>query len=105
MKILFVHDHVFVTKEGKAYSNTFSYQLLKRYVDVFSEVTVLARHREIDDGQIDLPLASGKGISFVFLESISSVSSFFGLRKRHEKEIEKIEGIIKLCLSATAKSI
>lgn len=90
MKILFVHDHVFVTKEGRVYTNSFSYQILKRYIDVFSEVTVLARHREMDDDQIDLPLASGEGVSFVFLESISSVSSFFGLRQRHETQIEKI---------------
>jgi len=90
MKILFVHDHIFVTKEGKVYSNTFSYQLLKRYVDVFSEVTILARNREVIDDQIDLPLASGEGVSFVFLKSISSVSSFFGLRQQHEKHIEKI---------------
>lgn len=90
MKVLFVHDHVFVTKEGKVYANSFSYQILKRYVDVFSEVTVLARHHEVDDDQIDLPLASGEGISFVFFESISSVSSFFGLRQQQEKRIEKI---------------
>jgi len=63
---------------------------LKRYVDVFSEITVLARSREVDDDQIDLPLASGESVSFVFFESISSVRSFFGLRKRHENRIEKI---------------
>jgi len=90
MKILFVHDHIFVTKKGKVYANTFSYQILKRYVDVFSEITVLARSREVDDDQIDLPLASGESVSFVFFESISSVRSFFGLRKRHENRIEKI---------------
>ena len=90
MRVLFVHDNVFLTKEEKVYAISFSYQLLKRYVDVFSEVTVLARHREVDVDPIDLSLASGEGVSFVFLESISSVSSFFGLRKRHEKRIEKI---------------
>ena len=91
MKVLFVCDHVFLTKEGKVYANSFSYRVLKRYVDVFSQVTVIARHRKADeDEQIDLPLASGEGISFVFLESISSISSFLGLRQRHAKQIEKI---------------
>lgn len=90
MKILFVHDHVFLTQDGKVYANSFSYQILKRYVDVFSEVTVLARSREMGDEQIDLPLASGEGVSFIFLESISSISSFFGLRQRQKKRIEKI---------------
>ena len=91
MKVLFVHDHVFVTKEGKVYANSFSYQVLKRYVDVFSQITVLARHREVmDDEVIELPLASGEDVSFVFLESIASFRSFFGLRQRHEKKIAEI---------------
>lgn len=91
MKILFVHDHVFVTKDGKVYANSFSYQVLKRYVDMFSDVTVLARHREVsEDELIELPLASGEGVTFVFLESIASVSSFFGLRQEHEKQMIKI---------------
>jgi len=91
MKILFVHDHVFVTKDGKVYANSFSYQVLKRYVDVFSDVTVLARHRDVpEDELIDLPLANGEGVSFIFLESIASFCSFFGLRQRHEKQIQKI---------------
>ena len=89
MKILFVHDHVFFTKDGHVYANSFSYNILKRYVDIFSEITVLARHSEVD-GKIDLPLASGKGISFVFVESISSFSSFFGLRQKHKNKIGKI---------------
>ncbi len=91
MKILFVHDHVFVKKDGKVYANSFSYQVLKRYVDVFSQIMVLARSREAgSEEQIDLPLASGEGVSFVFLESITSFSSFFGLRQAHEKQIREM---------------
>ncbi len=91
MKVLFVHDHVFVTKDGKVYANAFSYQVLKRYVDVFSHITVLARNREArSDEQVDLPLASGEDVSFIFLESIASFRSFFGLRQAHEKKISKM---------------
>ncbi len=91
MKILFAYDAVFLTKDGKAYANSLSYQVLKRYVDVFSEVTVLARSRKAAEGdRIGLPLASGESVSFIFLESISSASSFFGLRRRQKKRIEKI---------------
>ena len=89
MKILFVHDNVFLTKNDKVYSNTFSYSLLKRYVDIFSNVTVLARNLEVADTP-DMLLASGEGVSFIFLESISTVNSFFGLRQQHEKRIEKV---------------
>ncbi len=89
MKILFVCDHKFLTKDGKVYSNTFSYTILKRYVEVFSNVTVVARSLAV----VNKPrkqLSSGKGINFHFLENISTLNSFFGLRQRHEKQIEKL---------------
>jgi len=91
MKILFVNDNVFVTKEGKVYANSFSYQILQRYIDVFSEITVLARYREAEGNEkIDLPLASGEGVSFIFMESVASISSFFGLRQSQKRRIENI---------------
>ncbi len=89
MKILFVHDNVFLTKNGKVYSNTFPYTVLKRYVDTFSNVTVLARAKEVEDTGA-LPLASGDGVTFVFLENISTLRSFFGLRRQHEKCIKNL---------------
>ncbi len=89
MKILFVHDHIFLTRNGKAYSNTFSYGILKRYIDVFSEVTFVARQREVED-TMDLPLASGEGVHFIFLKSISSVGSYFGLRNKYKKVLENL---------------
>ncbi len=89
MKILFVCDHIFLTQNEKVYSNTFSYNMLKRYVDAFSNITVLARNLEVADTP-DISLASGERVSFIFLESISTFNSFFGLRQQHEKTIEKI---------------
>lgn len=89
MRILFVNDHVFLTKNGVVYSNSFSLTILNRYVDVFSEITVLARCREVIDTG-DTPIANGEGINFIFLDSISTFSSYFGLRQQHQKRIEKL---------------
>lgn len=89
MRILFVNDHVFLIKNGVAYSNSFSLTILNRYVDVFSEITVLARCREVIDTG-DTPIANGEGINFIFLDSISTFSSYFGLRQQHQKRIEKL---------------
>ncbi len=89
MKILFAHDHIFLTKDGAVYSNTFSYEILKRYVDVFSEVTIVARHREVSDTE-EMLLSNGNGVSFVFLESIASVRSYFGLRQSYEKKLKRL---------------
>lgn len=88
MKLLFAHDHIFLTKDGNVYSNTFSYQILKKYVAVFSEVTIIARHSEVKDTG-EMPLSNGEGVSFVFLESISSLRSFFGLRQAHQKKLQE----------------
>ena len=88
MKCLFVHDHIYLGEKGRVYSNTFSYETLKRYVDIFGEVTVVARYRETKG--LDIPEAGGIGVSFIFLKSISSAGSFFGLRQQYQKRIEKL---------------
>ncbi|MHC3994917.1 glycosyltransferase family 4 protein [Thiomicrolovo sp. ZZH C-3] len=86
MKLLFVHDHIFMTWGGKVYSNTFPYALLRRYVDMGLEVTVVARCRETGMAP-DIPVASGTGISFVFLENIASFKAFFGARQRQRQRL------------------
>lgn len=91
MSLLFVCDNVFIAKDGKVYANTFSYALLKRYVSVFSKVTVIARVSESEE-VYGLPLASGEGVEFVFLENISTFKSFFGLRQKHRKFLKSIIG-------------
>ncbi|WP_428353527.1 glycosyltransferase [Methyloprofundus sp.] len=94
MGILFVHDHVFLTQEGNVHSNTFSNNILSRYVDVFSEVTVLARHREVENTQDTrgMPIAGGPGVNFIFLDSISTLHSYFGLRQRYQTYIAELLG-------------
>ncbi len=91
MRVLFVHDNVFLTQGERVYSDTFTYTYLKRYLDLFSEVTVVARSKEIHDAG-SLPLASGEGIRFIFLESISTLRSFFGLRGKHRKMLRNLLG-------------
>ena len=49
----------------------------------------MARAKEVEDAGA-LPLASGDGVAFVFLESISTLRSFFGLRGQHKKFIKNL---------------
>lgn len=86
MKILFVHDHIFFTKNGLVYSDKIPYVVLKRYIDVFTNITVLARSVETDDVD-NIPVSSGEGVDFIFLENISSIKSYFGTRQKNEKII------------------
>lgn len=89
MKLLFVHDHIFLTHDGQVYSNTFSYTVLRRYLDVFSEITVVGRRRETH-AEPGLPAASGAGVSFVFLESIASLGAFFGKRQQQQRRLQSL---------------
>jgi len=97
MSVLFVCDHIFRIKEGNVYSNGFSYGFFKNYLDVYSTVTVVGRSREVENVS-DLALASGEGVAFIFLENISTLGSFFGLRTQYRAFLgtlmDKHEGVI-----------
>ena len=97
MSVLFVCDNVFRTKNGKVYSNGFSYAFFENYLEVFSSVTVVGRSLEVENVS-DLSLASGEGVAFIFLENISTLRSFFGLRTKYREYlgtlIDDHEGLI-----------
>jgi glycosyltransferase involved in cell wall biosynthesis len=97
MALLFVSDNIFIEHRGQVYSSSAPYAFFKPYLDVFSNITVVARVRQTSDIQ-GLKLSSGKGLEFIFLESISTFRSFFGLRQRYEHMFRSLipdyEGVI-----------
>ncbi|MFK5976198.1 MAG: glycosyltransferase [Sulfurovum sp.] len=87
--MLFVCDNVFVRDGENIYSNSFSYSILKRYRDIFGKVTVVGRVE--DKHSVDnISLASGGGMEFIFLDSISNIGSFFGKRREYHKLLSSI---------------
>ena len=89
MSVLFVYDHRFMLKDGEVYSNTFSYSVLKQYVDIFSKVTIVARSIAVDD--VDRAhISTGDGLEFIFVENISTFQSFFGLRQRINNQLKAL---------------
>jgi len=87
--VLFVCDNVFVRDGDKIYSNSFSYSILKRYVDIFTTVTVVGRVEE--RSMVDnISLALGEGVEFIFLDSISNIGSFFGKRREYRQFLSLI---------------
>lgn len=89
MSVLFVHDHYFLRHHDTIYSNTFSYTILNRYIEVFSEVTVAARCRDLTKAS-GKPVASGKSIQFSFFDNLSTLRSFFGPRQRAKKRLRQL---------------
>lgn len=85
MQALFCHDHRFYksSTDTTMYSNGgLSYDVLKRYINVFGSVRVVARQERISD-KADLnrlTLASGKDVEFVAIENFKSIR---GLSKLH----------------------
>ncbi len=89
--VLFVCDNIFVRDGENIYSNSFSYSILKRYIDIFGRVTVVGRVEE-GRGVDNIALASGEGVEFIFLDSISNIGSFFGKRREYRQFLSLIIG-------------
>ena len=87
MSALFVYDHRFMIKDGNVYSNTFTYNVLKQYVDIFSKVTIVARSIEVDELE-GASISMGEGLEFIFVDNISTLRSFFGLRQKISRQLK-----------------
>jgi glycosyltransferase involved in cell wall biosynthesis len=83
MKLLFVCDHVFLKYKDVIFSDKFSYHILNRYLKISDSITVVARVKEVNEIGGTL-VASGNNVSFRFLNSISSIKSFLGQRRKVE---------------------
>lgn len=89
VRVLFVHDHRFVSRDDGVYSTVFPYEVWLRYLEHFENVTVFARRADADDhGQ--LSRSSGSGVSFLFEESIASVRALAGDRRRARRRLRSL---------------
>ncbi|MDA9356677.1 glycosyltransferase [Flavobacteriaceae bacterium] len=87
--MVFVTDHVFYSYNKGIYSNKFSLETLNRYTNVFGKITIIARVKDVSN--IDgVGLCSRANIKFEFMNSISSLKSFFGERKIVRNQIKNI---------------
>lgn len=94
MKVLFSHDHMFFKYNEIFYSNGgLSYTVLKRYIDVFKNITVISRQFSCENSdQIKgLTLASGKGVNFISVPNFKSLKKF----PLYGKAIKIIENEVK----------
>ena len=82
MKLVFAHDHVFYKYNNKFYSTGgLSKQMLERYTNVFEEVIVLSRQKEIVEYSDKLTLASTERVRFVEVPNFKSLSGIFKINK------------------------
>lgn len=100
MKIVFIHDHVFVkdTNDNKVYSpGKLPYDAFKRYITIFGDIEVIGRVRYVKNNK-NLMLSSGPNINFTFVDSLSSLKAQFfkkgKVKKQMSQVISKADGII-----------
>lgn len=117
MKLLFVHDHRFVEKDGVVYSNQFPASVLGRYLDVFDSLTFIGRKQTSSEciaGKI--PMSTMPGVDFIFMPSLSTSKSFLFTRqkvrkqivdllKSHDKVIVRLPSELGLLTAETARTM
>lgn len=95
MRVLFAHDHIFQTlPDGRVFSNgKLPYDVLRRYLEFFDEVEVVARGAPVADESAtgSLTLSSGPGVRFSLVKGGGALSSQLHLTRQVRQLIERVE--------------
>ena len=98
VKLVFAHDHFFYKINDQYYSNgSFSKEVLERYTNVFDEVVVVSRQKEITQYDDKLTLASTKNIRFVKIPNFKTIKSILRIveaKKLIDQEIKNCDCLI-----------
>jgi len=117
MKLLMVHDHRFVERDGVVYSNQFPATVLSRYLGVFEKLTFVGRKQDGDGvAKEGLPVSSLPGVEFVFMPNISTPKSFLRTRqvvrakiadllRNHDRLIVRLPSELGLLTAAIARKM
>lgn len=92
MNVVFAHDHVFYKYLNTYYSNGgLSYEVLSRYLEVFDELEVISRQKEIDIEDYKLTIASGNNVQFINVPNFKSIRTLsqFSIAKQIVKKTVK----------------
>ncbi len=105
MKILFAHDHRFCRdSEGLYYSSgQFPYRLWQRYLEIFDEITVAGRVRELSQEEKKgwLDLSSGPRVSFVEVPNLNGpVNRII----KHREAVKRIRAALSDCDALVARN-
>jgi glycosyltransferase involved in cell wall biosynthesis len=92
MKLVFAHDHIFYKYNDEFYSTGgLSKNMLERYTNVFEEVIVLSRQKNITVYDDKLTLASTERVKFVEVPNFKKADSIYKVFKAKSR----IEEIVK----------
>jgi len=89
MNIVYATDHKFVKSGNAIYSLEFTDRFFQPYLELFKHLTILGRYRVVDS-ESKLPEISSTNISFVGIENLSTIQSFFGERAKTKVIIDRV---------------
>lgn len=98
MRLLFAHDHIFYKYNNQYYSTGgLSKEVLKRYTDIFDEIVIVSRQKEINTYNNKLTLASMEKIKFVDIpnfKQIRNINKIFIAKKVINNEVRQCDVVI-----------
>jgi glycosyltransferase involved in cell wall biosynthesis len=87
MRLLFAHDHIFdIDPSGGVYSEKLPYTVWRVYQERFTDIEIYGRHKMV--AASPKPRATGLGVTFHALPSVSSTRGMFN-RKRVTDTVKK----------------
>ena len=89
MNIVYATDHKFVKSGNTIRSLEFTDRFFQPYLELFEHITILGRYRRLNDDNL-LPEISSNNISFVEIENLSTIQSFFGERAKTKVIIDRV---------------
>jgi len=90
MKLLFCHDGpIAVDKDGNAYPQTFTEEVLSRYYTIADDFTMLTRTRLIDPKQTKIPKANMERFRIVSCPNLASIKEILVGRYEAKKILKK----------------
>lgn len=100
MRVGFFHDTKIIKgKDGNYYSPSFSYEIWKRYIDVFDNLVVCTRKSEIiTDNYEKYRISSGINVDFILNEEYKNPIQFFIDRKNIKKTISEVVKDVDCCI-------
>lgn len=98
MKLIFVNDHIFLKYNNEYYtSGTLTAEVMKRYIDVFGNITLVTRGRDASEIKGNLQPSSVDNTTFVrvpdFL-SIRRIYRYFDAKRVIKNEVKKADYVI-----------
>jgi len=108
-KLLIVTDHRFFSIKNKIYDNyVFNYSFFKDYLEIFDEVTIIARIVELDEIPNAYLQTSGECVSFIGIKDVRGAKWFFNNRKyitRNQLDLSRFDAICFRIPSMLAYSV